>query len=186
MQDPFITHQKYTSRELCKLPNSAVILELGVGNGSSPLMYDFCKNNPDSKVLAFETNSPWFNQMFEKYGDLPNYVFNLIEDWNNLGDYLTDEQYQLVFVDQSPWEARINSIDLLKDKVNTFILHDYDFYNKSENSWVAEPCNDIFINDETSWIGKKYSQEFDLEDNYEVLPPTLVMEKKIGRKVSAK
>ena len=178
----FMTHQIYTSKELSKLNKNAVIVELGIGNGSSPLMYEFCKNNPDSKVLSFESNSVWFEQIFEKYGNLPNYIFNLIEDWNELESHLNEKKYDLVFVDQSPWEARISSIDFLKDKTKVFILHDYDFYNKSENDWVLEPCNDIFINDETSWISKKYSEEFNFEDNYDTLPPTLVMKKKIKRK----
>jgi hypothetical protein len=171
--DAYCTHQQYTKRELDKLKAKSIVLELGVGNGSSPLMYEFCKNNPNSIVYAFETDSDWYDKMFQMYGNLPNYVFNLIPDWNELSDYLETKSYNLVFVDQSPWEARIQAIDLLKDKTKIFILHDYDYYNNV----ALEPCNNIYQNDETSWLGKKYSPEFAMEDNYEILPPTLVMRK---------
>jgi hypothetical protein len=174
----YCTHQKYTNKELDNLKSNSFVLELGVGNGSSPLMYEFCKNNPDSTVSSFETDSVWFEQMFEKYGDLPNYIFNLIEDWSDLKNHLNEEEYDLVFVDQSPWWARIDSINLLKDKTKIFILHDYDYFNKSDNEWVKESPNDIYVNDETSWLGQTYSKEFLLENNYEILPPTLIMRKK--------
>jgi len=176
--DAYCTHQKYTRQELLKLNDNSIVLELGVGNGSSPLMYDFCKNNPNVTVIAFETDEIWFDQMFEKYGDLPNYVFNLIGDWKDLENHTDEERYDLVFVDQSPWWARIESINLLKDKTKVIILHDYDYFNQDVCEWVKNSCNDIRINDETSWLGQTYSDEFILEDNYEVLPPTLVMRKK--------
>lgn len=174
--DAYCTHQKYTKKELDNLKSNSYVLELGVGNGSSPLMYEFCKDNPNSVVQSFETDVDWFNQMFDKYGNLPNYIFNLIDDWNSLSNHLERDYFDLVFVDQSPWEARINSINLLKEKTSTFILHDYDFYNNNE--WVEKPCNDIYVNDETSWLGKTYSNEFIMEDNYEILPPTLIMRRK--------
>jgi hypothetical protein len=178
--DEYTTHKKYTELELNKLKSRSHVLELGIGNGSSPLMYEFCKNNPTSKVMAFETNNIWFEKIFDLYGDLPNYVFYLIDNWDDLPNNLNKNKrkYDLVFVDQSPWQARINSIDFLKDKVKTFILHDYDYYNKLESGFPTEKCNDIYVNDETSWLGKKYSDEFILEDNYDILPPTLIMRKK--------
>ena len=176
--EAYCTHQKYTSKELSQLGNNGIVLELGVGNGSSPLMYEFCKSNPKFTVHAFETDSAWFDQMFAKYGDLSNYVFNLIETWDDLKDHTLEDKYDLTFVDQSPWMSRIESIDLLKGKCDIFILHDYDFFNKSENSWVTTPCNNIYINDDTSWLGQKYLEDFNMEDNYDLLPPTLIMRKK--------
>lgn len=169
--DVFATHQKYTEQELSKLKAKSCVLELGVGNGSSPLMYEFCKNNPSSTVISFETDPEWFNQMFNKYGDLPNYIFNLIESWDDLSDHLKKKKYHLVFVDQAPWKARTQSVDLLKDKTQTFIVHDYDYFNNGF-------CENAYVNDQNSFWGKTYSEEFDLEDNYELLPPTLIMRKK--------
>jgi hypothetical protein len=176
--DVYCTHQKYTREELSNLSKTSTVLELGVGNGSSPLMYEFCKNNPDAVVSSFETDANWFEKMFDKYGDLPNYIFNLIEDWSDLKNHIDKNEYDLVFVDQSPWSARIESINLLKDKTKVFILHDYDYFNHNEHDWVKNSPSNIYINDETSWLGQTYSSEFILGDYYEVLPPTLVMKKK--------
>lgn len=176
--DAYCTHQNYTKEELSKLDKNPLILELGVGNGSSPLMYEFCKNNPDATVSCFETDADWFEKMFDKYGDLPNYIFNLIEDWKDLETHIEKDEYDLVFVDQSPWSARIDSINLLKDKTKVFILHDYDYYNHSGHEWVKNDPNNIYINDETSWLGQTYSSEFTMKDYYEILPPTLVMKRK--------
>lgn len=176
--DAYCTHQKYTEEELSKLGKNSIVLELGIGNGSSPLMYEFCKENANSTVISFETDPEWFDKMFEKYGDLPNYVFNLIENWDDLKNHIDKKQYDLVFVDQSPWWARIESINLLKNKSKVIILHDYDYFNKNEHEWLKNAPNDIYVNDETSWLGQTYSTEFDLEDHYEILPPTLVMRKK--------
>jgi len=152
--DVYCTHQKYTSEELDKLGDNAVVLELGVGNGSSPLMYEFCKENPTCTVQSFETDAAWFEKMFAKYGDLPNYVFNLIENWDDLKDHTPEDKYDL------------------------FILHDYDFFNNSDNPWVESPCNNIYVSDDSSWLGQKYLGDFNMEDNYEVLPPTLILRKR--------
>ena len=168
--NPYITHQEYLKKELLSLRNSAVILELGVGNGSSPLMYDFCKKNPKSKVISFENDQVWFENIFNQYGELDNYIFNLIDEWSNLPKYLSEKSFDLVFVDQAPWEARIESIDFVKDKTKTFVVHDYDYYNGNYES--------TYINDENSWWAKTYGSEFNFEDNYEILPPTLIMRKK--------
>lgn len=176
--DVYCTHQKYTSEELSKLKDNSIVLELGVGNGSSPLMYEFCKENPTCTVQSFETDAVWFEKMFAKYGDLPNYVFNLIENWNDLKDHTPEDKYDLTFVDQAPWMARIESIDLLKDKCDLFILHDYDFFNNSDNPWVESSCNNIYVSDDSSWLGQKYLTDFNMEDNYEVLPPTLILRKR--------
>lgn len=164
----YITHQKYLLKELNNLPDKAIILELGIGEGSSPLMHDFCKNNPNSKVYAFESDKIWIDKIKPKYS-LENYIFNYIEDWDNLMNYINQEKINLVFVDQAPWEARITSINLLKNISEIFIVHDYDYYN------IGYPS--LRINNDQSWWGQNYSKEFILEDNYEILPPTLIMKK---------
>ena len=174
----FATHEQYTREELSKLRSDAQILELGTGEGSSPLMYEFCKNNSDATVQAFETDASWFNMMYQKFGDLPNYIFNHIEIWDDLTNHISEESYDFTFVDQAPWMARIESIDLLKEKCDLFILHDYDYFNHNHHEWIKKPCKDIYINDKSSWLGQKYMKQFKLEDHYDILPPTLVMRKK--------
>jgi hypothetical protein len=167
----YYTHREYLKSELDRLPQdkSCVILELGIGEGSSYLINQHCIKNKNHKAMAFETDESWHNQIRSKY-ELENYIFTKIEDWLNFNVIFSNPTYyDLVFVDQSPWEARIDSINFLKQFTKTFILHDYDYFNKSES------CNNIYINDETSWLNKAYSSDFFLEDNYTILPPTLIM-----------
>lgn len=140
-------------------------------------MYEYCLSHPEAKVISFETNRKWFEKMKKVWGNLQNYEMRFISHWDELKKL--NGVYDLVFVDQSPWQARIDSIDLLKDKSKTFILHDYDFFNKFQNPWVLEPCKNIYVNDETSWLGGRYMNDFVMEDNYEILPPTLIMRNKI-------
>lgn len=169
--NPFYTHQKYLQQELDSLKSTAIILELGVGEGSSPLMYEFCKKNKKAKVFAFESDESWLNGMKSKY-ELKNYTFNHILDWNNLLKEVESlgSKFDFVFVDQSPWEARTQSIDNLKGMVDTFMVHDYDYFNQGYSS--------SYVSDQNSWWGTTYSKDFIFEDNYELLPPTLVMRKK--------
>ena len=164
----YFTHQKYLSKELSSLNNNSIVLELGIGEGSSPLMYDFCKNNPDSRVYAFDSDQIWLDRIKPKYS-LNNYIIEYIDDWSNINKYVNYEKIDLAFIDQAPWEARIITINLLKNNTNTFIVHDYDYYN------IGYPS--LRVNNEESWWGQNYSKEFTFEDNYEILPPTLTMRK---------
>jgi hypothetical protein len=165
----YFTHQQYLSKELSALNNNSIVLELGIGEGSSPLMYDFCKNNPDSTVYAFDSDQIWLDRIKPKYS-LNNYIIEYIDDWSNINKYVNFKKIDLAFIDQAPWEARITTINLLKNNTNIFIVHDYDYYN------IGYPS--LRANNEQSWWGQNYSKEFVLEDNYEILPPTLVMRKK--------
>lgn len=170
----FYTHQKHLKRELSSLPSGASVLELGTGDGSAPIMYEFCKDNPDAKVQAFESDPDWFVQVSDKYGGLPNYTLTLIDTFDNLGELADEGYYDLVFVDQSPWSARIDAIDLLTPKCDLFILHDYDYFNCRE--WAgSHRTKDIYRSDHGSWIGKKFLDNFELEANHEQKPGTLIL-----------
>ena len=169
MESKFYTHRPFLKEQLDKLKDNTVVLELGVGDGSSLLMKEYCESNGKHKVLAFETNRDWYNKMKGKYS-VDNYIFNLLGDWGEISEYLLYDSYDLVFVDQAPWEARIDCINLLKDKTSTFIVHDYDYYNELNGMGKYNCDND-------SWWGQTYSSEFTLTGHCKKLPPTLVMEK---------
>lgn len=159
--EAYYTHRPYLSRELSRLKDQAKILELGVGHGSSLLIHNYCKDN-NCFATSFETNKQWFDDMKEQY-QLMNYKFNLIESWSNFDEIFIDSFYDLVFVDQSPWEARIDSMDYLASKSNVIILHDYDYYQREVDSKIFE---------------NRYGDIFKIEYNDIELPPTLVLSKK--------
>ena len=171
----YYTHRPYLKTQLDSLGSKARVLELGTGDGSGPLMQDFCQKNPEATVTAIETDGHWYNKTKTKYS-LENYNFLHFQDWSELQGFIDaddTECYDLVFVDQAPWQARTDSIDLLKHKTKVFVVHDYDYFNGVNGT----SSSNTYICDESSWWGKTYANEFNLVANYNKLPPTLIMEK---------
>ncbi len=172
MNHPYYTHRKYLIDSLNSLSkkDEINILEFGVGEGSSLVFNEFALKNKNFNITAFETDHSWLNETKNKY-ELDNYKFNYVNNWDEL---LIPEnfnsEYDLVFVDQAPWEARIKTIDLLIEKSKIIILHDYDFYNKG----VIE---DIFDVGKDSFFGKYLSENISSQGFNEELPPTLIFTK---------
>lgn len=167
--NPYYTHQQYLQQELnnlSKYTNQQInILELGVGEGSSSLLYEFCKQFANANVLAFENNQEWSSFIKNKYS-LPNYSINYIIDWNdvNYQSTITNNRYDLVFIDQSPWMARIAALDQLYNNFDIAILHDYDYYNPSHCKYCYDK-NSFF---------SKYLSDYHIIGYSDILPPTLV------------
>jgi len=152
---PFYTHRPYLRQALKEKPLN--ILEFGVGIGSSAVLYKYAKKNPNVKIVAYENDPVWLQKMAEKYS-LPNYTFHAVKDWNELlkADNFK-EKYDLVFIDQAPWAARIQSLDTIKGQASKVILHDFDYFGD---------------------IWDKYKDIFKVEGHTERKPPTLVLTKK--------
>ena len=162
------SHVEHIKKELQSLPLNSSILEFGAGRGSGPIMHDFCKKNKTSNVYCFETDYDWYEIMSEEYGDLSNYKFVFISEWDKLLSKLDKNKYDLALVDQAPWSARLKTIDDLKDRVSTFILHDYNYYNSSHGL----VCN------KDTFLGNKYLDDYELEEHHIKRPPTLIMRRK--------
>jgi hypothetical protein len=169
-KNPFHTHRKYLINELNKLDRQDAVtcLELGVGHGSSPIFKRFVKKSWNMKVIAYESDEKWLEVVRSQYAT-NDYILNFIPSWD--GFYQPERYpgpYDLVFVDQSPWEARIQSMERLMDKTKVFILHDYDYYNKGV-------IDDIYSVGEGSFFYEKFNDDFILEAKTEFLPPTLIL-----------
>jgi hypothetical protein len=163
--NPYYTHQKYLIEELNKLDFSKPVLvaEIGTGDGSSSIFQSFAIKYPNLRIDSFESDFDWFRDMSEKY-PANNYYFHHVS-WGRLA--LTNE-YDLAFVDNGlDFESRIKIIDSIKAKV--ILLHDYDYYNKG----IIE---DIFSVSEGSFF-ERFNKDYTLRGNYEILPPTLIMQK---------
>lgn len=169
--NPYYTHQKYLAEELNKLDYSkpVIVLEFGTGDGSASILHSFAKRYPNLKIESYESNFNWLQSTFHKYGT-DNYHFHYVDSWDEFLEKTEfNEVYDLVFVDHDPFELRIKTIDILKDKTKIFVLHDYDFYNKGIMA-------DHYCITEGSFFGDRYSNEFILQGNNEY-PGTLVMRK---------
>lgn len=174
MTNAFYTHRPYLQKELDILLNhnpkeQLNILELGVGDGSSELFHRFARSRENISILGLETNARWANKMKEKY-QLSNYTIQYIESWNiDIYNNLSNKFYDLVFIDQSPWSARIESLDYFSNKglFRTAILHDYNYYN------IDHKCS---IDSESFFF--KYANKYNLISFCTELPPTLILQSK--------
>lgn len=169
----YYTHREYLKKELDNLNynNKVTCIEFGTGDGSALLFSEYAEKYENMKIISYEPDLEWLEITKKKY-QKENYIFNMVNSWDEL---LIDENFQevydLVFVDQSPWDARIKSIDFIKSKSRIIVLHDYDFYNKGV-------CDEIYSVNEGSFFHKKYSNDFDFTTYHNLLPPTLVMKNK--------
>lgn len=175
MSNPYYTHRKHLINCLTTLTSSSKkkkinILEFGIGEGSSSILNEFAFKNKNFNIQAFETEKSWFDDTSSKY-KLDNYKFTYIDNWDEiLKEENFNEQYDLIFIDQSPWESRIKTLDLLINKSNIAILHDYDYYNKGL-------IENIFDVGEDSFFGKYLSKNILSEGFNDELPPTLIFTK---------
>jgi hypothetical protein len=174
--NPYSTHSQVLKKELEEISNSkgvSRILEFGCGDGSSSIFSSFAdsQNQAGKRVIisSFESDKEWLDKTKKKY-ELENYNFNFV-DWTSLDfeSTFSSQLYDLVFIDQSPWEARIKTLEYFSEKgtAKTIILHDYDYYNKGV-------CGDILSIRDDSFF-KKWRNDYLLFSYSSELPPTLVM-----------
>ena len=169
MSEDYYTHRKYLKAILQSFDYSKEIkvLEFGVGDGSSLIFNEFCKAHKNLKVFAYESNLNWYEITKEKY-QLSNYEFTHLDDLNCLS-VSEDICYDLIFIDQSPWESRIKTIDSYINNCKYMILHDYDYYNKGV-------CDNIYSVDDDSYFSKYLNNNRIIKGKYESLPPTMIIE----------
>ena len=168
-KNPYYTHAKYLKSELELLDYSKPVrcLEFGAGHGSSPIFKRFAEENANLVVDSYEGDPTWFNKVSREYS-LQNYRFHYVPSWDDLFSSYPRLEYNLVFVDQTPWEARIQTIDWLRESVKIFILHDYCYYNKG----VIDDINSVGPG---SFFYDKYAGDFVLDAKTDLYPPTLIL-----------
>jgi len=167
------THREYLKKELESLNKNikTECLEFGTGDGSALIFGEYAKLNKNVTITAYDNDYNWLNKTSKIYG-LDNYKFTHVNNWDEFfSENNFNMVYDLVFVDQSPWEARIKSIDLIKDKSKIIILHDFDYFN-------IGICEDVYSVKDGSYFHTKYGDDFELIGFHEQLPPTLIMKNK--------
>lgn len=176
----FYTHQEYLRRTLDYLDfnNPIKCLEFGSGDGSSVIFNEYAKKYNNMTINCFEHDGKWLNTMKDKYST-QNYNFNLV-DWSNF-DYteLKKDSYDLIFVDQGDWDARITTIDELRDNVKYIILHDYCYYNGFRGFSIPESEKESALSvNEGTFFHKNYSDDFEIISEIDLFPPTLILKNK--------
>lgn len=176
----FYTHQQFL-REILNSFNyekNVTCLEFGSGDGSSSVFNEYTKKYDNLNVYCYEHDKEWLKNMESKYSS-SNYTFNVV-DWNTI-DYteLKKNKYDLIFVDQGDWDARIKTIDELKDCAKYIILHDYCYYNGFRGYEIPEHEKESALTlNSGSFFFERYGNNFNLRGEIELFPPTLILENK--------
>jgi hypothetical protein len=131
--NPYATHRPVLLKLLNIIDKSKPILELGCGLGSTPILHEFASKNK-VKLFTLDNNTEWLSKIEAEFPTNETHTYKKIHNWSyELEDFI-NLKYSLVFIDQSPWEARTLSLNLFKNISDYVVLHDCDYF----------PANNIF------------------------------------------
>lgn len=149
---------KYLFEEAKLINRGSKILELGCGLGSSPFL-KHVQSELDLEIFSFETDKGWYDKI-QNYYSGEKYTFMHINDWNELKPEMFEGvMFDFIFIDQSPWEARIVSALQFRNMCKFMAIHDYDYYIREKP--------DLHCNIQDNF---KYRELY-----YNIHPPTLLL-----------
>lgn len=127
---PHATHQPvlYT---LGQQGRNLKILEFGCGMFSTGLL-SYLNRELGHDITTFDNDITWLNKIRHelKYPILPTHKLVYVEDWKRFFE-TTDIHsgfYDIIFIDQAPWEARELTLSILSHRAKYIVIHDSDFY----------------------------------------------------------
>ena len=92
------------------------VLEVGVGDSSTPLLREMCKAM-GRKLVGVDTSEEWAR----RYGALH------VKDWAAFDEVFLSETWSVVFVDSSPWLHRLGVVTKVRAVLTEHIvIHDTD------------------------------------------------------------
>lgn len=111
---------------------SGDVLELGPGVFSTPYLHWLCKRQKRN-LLTLENDEKWFN-FSRKYYQSPRgtpfrHRFVFAKNWDDVGD-LINKSWDVVLVDHSPSERRVEEIKKLANLAKYIIIHDADAHKE--------------------------------------------------------
>lgn len=130
IQDAHGTHRKFL--EFYILKSTGNILEFGCGNSSTGLIKSLIKGT-SRKLISYENNQEWYNKMTKELPEDENhqYIFVNDNDWETCINSIPKINWGLVFIDQSPWEARTMTMKYFKDIADYIMIHDVDYFSNN-------------------------------------------------------
>lgn len=175
--DPYATHAPYLIKLLSKIKNfNLPILELGCGYGSTPILHSFCNENK-IKLITLDNNSNWINKIKTEFPESEYHTYISVYDWSIELTKLTNQKYALVFIDQSPWEARTLSLNMFKSLSDYIIIHDSDYFptNNIFGKVISPIINENFVGHrDYSDVFKYHKEYFPKKFAAPTGPPTLI------------
>jgi hypothetical protein len=147
------------------------IIEVGIGNNSTPIFVNYVNNVDGLNSYHFENNPEWFNKLSSKYQNEKStfILFNGTDPRSSFDENNIDQkQFSIGFVDSSPWESRTIAINYLKNICDILVIHDSAYFPEN-NIWGTEVKKTKFLPNSKYWYGKidknkagksDYSNEF--------------------------
>lgn len=135
--DGYYTHQPVLMEVIKNTKGD--ILECGCGEGSTKLIKELIKNT-NRKLVSLESNLYWLN----KYKNLADASHELhyidagnvdnIETGNKWVEIIKQKNFndfEIVFIDSSPWLSRKCLFDYFLNKAKIIIFHDFDYFSNN-------------------------------------------------------
>ena len=117
------------------------VIEFGSGLGSTALIHKVCQTK-HRKVITLDDNEEWLDRYSDKFGT-PWHKFIHVHKSKNeapdagahwqkvlMSDVIKNGGWDLVFIDQSPWIARYDTLLQFKDNAKYIMVHDCDYFPK--------------------------------------------------------
>ena len=137
-ENVYATHQPFL--EAYVRATSGDVLEFGTGDGSTGLLRMLLQGT-GRQLISIEDNKEWLERMISEYppDDTHKYIYISPEDgaahWKNfLATFSHPRPISILFIDQSPWAARLWTHSALSKHAEYTIIHDVDYY----------PLNNLF------------------------------------------
>ena len=126
--DPYATHQAFLKHYIQNTTGD--VIEFGTGDGSTGFILDLLKDT-GRHLVSLDDNYVWYDRMRSKYppSEFHRYIF--VQDWEKEIEKLDKSAYSIVFVDQSPWEARTLTMNAFLHTADYIIIHDVDYFPKN-------------------------------------------------------
>lgn len=131
---PYYTHQPFFI-ETIKFINGN-ILECGCGDGSTIMIKEQIKNT-NRKLISLESNLNWLNK-YKHLADSSHELYHVdasnddnIETGNKWVEFIKQnnlDNFDIVFLDSSPWLSRKCCFEYYLNKAKIIIIHDFDYF----------------------------------------------------------
>jgi len=126
---------------------NGAVLELGVGNNSTPLLHWLCAEKK-VPLLSLENDKKWYEE-FASFKTF-NHRVEFVENWDHLHHLkVYDTRWSLVLVDNSPVRKRRVMAKRLRNHADFLLLHDAEPENDHKNGYtkIYDKFKHIYIYD---------------------------------------
>lgn len=113
------------------LATTGNILEMGMGDYSTPLLHEIIKYQRniigiDRHIFSMETNKEWLSNFIDLEHDWHNIAF--VENWDGIE---MDDNFpvSVVFIDHAPAARRVVDINIFRDQSEIIVVHDTEKVN---------------------------------------------------------